>query len=197
MKRNILFIAVVIGIILLEYGCNDNDGQNTNGEYFVIDIESTDIYQVDSFRNSIGEVGDTVSYNRFKIETRFIDEYRTVNGGLKIGGNSAIAAPLPAPSISMELDSIVIRNIADIDSAVVTSTFLVRVGSYNDYEFMITNDSIFKQETKYASSTWSLSYNYFLNKKPSGVTEMQFEFTYYLASGLVLKTVTESILVQP
>ena len=154
MKRNILFIAVLIGIILLEYGCNDNDGQNnTNGEYFVIDIESTDIYQVDSFRNSIGEVGDTVFYNRFKIETRFIDEYRTVNSGLRIGGNSAIAVPLPAPSISMELDSILIRNIADIDSADVTSTFSVRVGTKNDYEFMITNDSIFKQETKYANTT--------------------------------------------
>ena len=171
MKRNILLLFCLTGLISIEYGCDDNSGQN--GSFEITGIESTILIKTDSFGQDLGPVDSSSSYNRFKIQTTFTDEFVVASSY----SNYATYADLiqPVPSLMLELDSIKITNIAAGDSLDVTSSFELGVSHNEDYKIKLTNDEIFRNETRFAVSYSPLVYNLDMIVAPSVELEYQFE----------------------
>lgn len=194
MKRKFFLLLSILGLIVTEYGCDDRrSGGGVTRTPLITGIENTLLLIVDSLRRELGEAKDTAVFDRFMVQTTFSHEYVKENFSANY---SAYAAPLPAPSVSLELDSIKIRNMATSDSVDITSSFVLTVKYDNYQDIELTNDSVFRRETKFANS-YPLIYELFMNEPPSETSEHIFQIKYYAWNGDIFETNTDPIIITP
>jgi hypothetical protein len=197
MKRNIILLFSLIGLVALEYGCTDNYGDGGGGQargLIIIGINETLLVEIDSNEQVVDLVADSAIYNRFKIATTFDDAFVKVSSSTNY---SAYAAPTPTPSVSLELDSIIIRNVATSDSLDITSDFKLGHRDFGESKVDITNDSLLRMETAYLYDWGQFSYHLFMTVAPDSAADYKFEITYYATNGDVFIDETKSIIVTP
>lgn len=192
--QSIFLVFLLVGLALLEYGCNDNyGGGGPTGRYLVTGAESTLLLPTDSSGYvTSGEVKDSIRFNRFLIRTDFVDEYFA-----QIVKNSfnAYAEPAYLPTPEFLLDSVKIRNIANSDSTDITHLFSLKTSRYSDYTIQLSNDSLFRREVRYESYDATVTYDYFLSEMPIDTMPLQCEFTYYPEDMEPFKTVASMVVV--
>ena len=193
MKRKVVLLFSLLGLLALEYGCSDNYGDGTPRELIIIGIDETNLIALDSNEQVLGFVEDSAVYNRFKIRTEFIDSFVVVSANFS---TACYAEPALPATVSLPLDSVKIRNIATSDSSDITSNFILGY-SNSQYTIPITNDSLFWQETRYWNDYRYLRYDLYRVEAPDSASDYKLEITYYAANGDVFRDETKSIIVTP
>ena len=183
---------ILVGLAVLEYGCRNSRG-NQSKVNVITGIDNSVLIEIDSNREELQEATDSVSFDRFKIQTEFIDEFVME---LPSYNFSAYAIPAPPAELFLDLDSIKIRNIATEDSSDITSSFIMGVKD-DEYRIELTNDSIFKENIRFVSRPYQLVYDLYMRDTVVSRANYKFEVDYYLPGGQVFTTTTKQILITP
>ena len=92
MKRNILLAFLLVGLVVMEWGCNDTPGPCPPSTSNVIGIDSTAFYKLDSNNYRVSLNSDSVNYQNMLIQVSF----KTELVSLLQKSSSIYAVTLPA-----------------------------------------------------------------------------------------------------
>jgi hypothetical protein len=177
----------------VEYGCDRPRNRFQSKIQVITGIENTSLIEIDKAKQELQEVVGSAAFNRFKIQTTFRDEYVMEH---QTSNYSAYAIPAPPAELSLQLDSIIIRNVATKDSLDITSSFALGVKD-EGYQIVLTNDSLFQQGIVQASRPYQLVYDLYMIDSIDVSADYTFEVNYYLAGGGVFNSITEKVLITP
>lgn len=183
MKRNILLLLGLIGLIVLEWGCDDIPAACKSNSYNVVAIDSTQFLMMDSnsYLNSL--MIDSVAFDEFVLKVNFKTELISY-----LSNSSSLYAtqPCPPPNSNWFIDKI---SIVDLDETYTTVWEMAE----RYYESFINIDSLRGNEF------WNVPIEMYLRPKspPAKTESYQFKIRIETAEGNIFQTTTDPIIITP
>jgi len=193
MKRNILLGFLLIGLVVMEWGCGQCDD-----EYDVrtIGIEAN-AYTKDSLDLSSYALSplETIAYDTFGIALNI--ETSSVKNILRLNDNSAYATPPcdPIPRLTSIIDSIKIFN--NVNGKSIESNAEFRLS--DNYRIKMSETSLDSLYALSINEYWyyaGASYLYYISK-PNEFGKVTYEIQMFFKNEGVFRTTTDPIIITP
>ncbi|MGB0850380.1 MAG: hypothetical protein ACPGTP_03980 [Bacteroidia bacterium] len=188
--RSITLSIVIIGLVLIEYGCD----QRGPGIPSVTSISTSSIWEIDEHLQEIELEPSKTHWDSFKVKNEFdiiyaMKEIRSMN--------SCLIADIPPPPLLMfEVDSIHVWNVAEGDSINITEQMELVIGHYQNYRIPISNNDVFRKETSVGMNTYNFAHHFYMKQQPLEGGLYKFHFVYYTTSGEVFEAISERLTVK-
>ena len=183
MKRNILFGFLLIGLVVMEWGCDDIPAACKSNSYNVVAIDSTQFLMMDSNSYLKSLSIDSVAFDEFVIKVDFKTELISY-----LSNSSSLYAtpPCPPPNSNWFIDKI---SVLDLDETYTTDWEIAQ--PY--YKYFIDIDSIRGNEF------WNVPINMYLKPKsaPSKTGSYKFSIRIETTEGNVFEIITDPIIITP
>jgi hypothetical protein len=183
MKRNILFGFLLIGLVVMEWGCDDIPAACKSNSYNVVATDSTQFLMMDSNSYLKSLSIDSVAFDEFVIKVDFKTELISY-----LSNSSSLYAtpPCPPPNSNWFIDKI---SVLDLDGTYTTDWEIAQ--PY--YKYFIDIDSIRGNEF------WNVPINMYLKPKsaPSKTGSYKFSIRIETTEGNVFEIITDPIIITP
>ncbi len=184
MKRNILLSFLLLGLIALEWGCDNLSGACKSKSYNVLAIDSTQFLTMDSTSGYLNHlISDSVAFDELLIKVDFKTELISY-----LGNSSALYAtpPCPPPNSNWFIDGI---TVVAINGDYITDWEI----SKRYYESFTNVDSLRGNEF------WNVPIDMYLRPQtaPGIKGTYQFKIVVETTEGNIFETTTEPIIITP
>jgi hypothetical protein len=190
MKRNILILFFIIGLVGLEYGCkheSTSDSQNAEtcdksafmsvtgimSEPSVLSADSVSFYEV--------EEGDSVNYKKLLI--RLFCKAEFVQLDKSFASSSAYAIRAEVEPVCWDIKSIKIEGVTATETRDLTPYFNLSPNYTGAYSFPITNDDMFRDEVQKNIVGTPVLLSLTMREAPSMVQEMALRIKFENTDG--------------
>ncbi|MGB0850381.1 MAG: hypothetical protein ACPGTP_03985 [Bacteroidia bacterium] len=190
--RSLILAIALVGIVLVEYGCND-DYRRGGGGYgipTVAGISSCTIWEIDEYMYKTELNPSGAQWDSFEVKNDFDLVYVLNERAL---GSSLIADPVPLPPVRLGLDSIQVWNVAHGDSINVTNNMELAIGYNRQNRILISNDEAFHEATNESMEDYDFAHHFYMKQKPLEGGLYKFHFVYYTTSGEVFEGTSERL----
>ncbi len=184
MKRNILLLFGLIGLVALECGCDDIPPPCNSNSFSVFAIDSTQILQTDSNGYLSPWITDSVAFDAFQIKVDFKTELISY-----VASSSSLYAtsPCPPPSTNWFIENISIIEVNEAYNSDWEVTERCYENNYTDVDSIRGNEF------------WNVPIDMYLRPKsaPNQKDTYQFKIVIETTKGEIFETVTDPIIITP